>query len=338
MPTATTLMISLDKTILDPHSRAAARMGLYGLEKDIHILIPASMPVVVQVNERVRAEGIGGRKSRQFFRIVLRGRKILHDKDAGIDMITTQDPFFTGLAGFIIRTGKKISFEVQLHGDFYGSPYYKRGSLKHRIQYRLGRFILRRADRIRVPGERVRQSLLRLGVAPARIVVRPVALESEQIHAGASKPSQTDLHLIYPKHEKIFLVLARLDPVKNIPWLVDVFADVVRERPRYGLVIVGDGPDKGRIEIRIHRNHLEGHVHLEPWTMAPWDYLKTADALLFPSLSEGYGLVVMEAVAFGTPVIMTDVGVANYEVRSGSKVSIVPVGDAQKFVQAILKS
>lgn len=127
-----------------------------------------------------------------------------------------------------------------------------------------------------------------------------------------------------------------MDPVKNISWLVDVFAVVAKKNPEYLLLIVGSGSEEYNIKTRIEILGLEKNIKMESWTDDPISYLKTADCLLFASLSEGYGLVAMEAHAAGTPVIMSDVGVANYELKPGPKVVVVPV-DADKFVQAILK-
>lgn len=332
-------MISLDAKIFDPGSRAATRMGVLGRQGVLHILVPTAKRIpATMIAERVSAEGVGGGKARQFFRLVARGRQLASVRQDPVGMITAQDPFFTALAGFLVKTGKKIRFEVQSHGDFYGSDYYKTGNPKQRFQYLLGKWLLRRADAIRVPGERVRQSLLALGIAPEKIVVRPVIEDLSFFKQASTHASLAfDLHRRYPEYEKIFLVLARFDPVKNIPWLVDVFAAAVAGRPRYGLVIVGEGKDRGRIEAAMMKHGLARQIRMEPWTVHPRDYLMTADCLLFPSLSEGYGLVVVEAVAAGTPVIMTDVGVANYEVRpEPGKVMIVPVGDAHAFKEAIM--
>ena len=102
-------------------------------------------------------------------------------------------------------------------------------------------------------------------------------------------------------------------------------------------MLVGDGLEKDKIKQKIKELNFKKNIITEDWTNDPIGYLKIADCLVFPSSSEGYGLVAMEAIAVGTPVIMTDVGVANYELKSGSKVKIVPVGDRDKFIEAILK-
>lgn len=317
------LMISLDKSILDPSSRAADRMREYGNDCELYVVIPSHQKLSVQLSESVRAIGSGGGKVQQFFGIVRLGRRLVREK--GIEEITAQDPFFTGLAAFLIRTGKKLRLEVQLHGDFFGSDYYPRRGL--------GKFVVARADAIRAAGERIRQSVVHMGVPEEKITVRPIAVNAEAIRAHTPN---TDLHRTYPQFEKIFLILSRFDRIKNIPWLVQVFADVVKMRPRAGLIVVGSGADDKRIQETVAAADLRQSVIVEPWTDDPWSYMKTADALLFPSLSEGYGLVVMEAVAAGTPVVMTDVGVARYELQPGPKVTIVPINDKQAFIQAML--
>lgn len=317
-----TLMISLDTSILNPSSPAAERVRAYGDGGRLFILIPTRKKLSVRLSDAVRAEGTGGGKIVQFFRIVLRGRQLIHEQ--GIEEITTQDPFFTGLAGWLIGTGKKTILEVQLHGDFFSSGYY--------TKRRLGRFLVKRADRLRAAGERIRRSVIAIGVPDEKIVVRPIATDAAAIAVYAPR---VNLREKYPECETIFLVLSRLDTVKNIPWLLEIFVDVQKTRPRAGLLIVGDGPEKERIEKTIRSFGLSDAVRMEPWTNDPWSYIKTADALLLPSISEGYGLSVMEAVAAGTSVIMTDVGVANYEVKPGPKVAIVPVNDKEQFKNAM---
>jgi glycosyltransferase involved in cell wall biosynthesis len=328
------LMISLDNSILNPSSRAADRMREYGREQELFIVIPSHKKLSVQLSDGVSAIGTGGGKIAQFFRIVSTGRNLI--REAGIEEITTQDPFYTGLAGFLIGTllggqaGKKVRLEVQLHGDFFsalgGTPPAGGG---------LATFVIRRADHIRTVGERVRQSLVRMGIPEEKIIVRPIAVNAEAIRAHVPN---IDLHKKYPQFESIFLVLSRFDRIKNIPWLVDIFADVATARPRAGLIIVGSGADEKRIRRMVAQKGLKQSVIIEPWTDDPWSYMKTADALLFPSVSEGYGLAAMEAVAAELPVVMTDVGVAHYELQPGAKVNIVPVGDKQAFIQAILTS
>lgn len=326
------LIISLDKNILDQKSRAAERMKQYGQRDEIFIIIPAEKELGFDLSSSVHVFSIGGNKLAQFFGLLILGRKII--KEQKIDLITAQDPFFIGLLGFWLKKKTSVPLEAQVHGDFYGSDYYRRSGFGNWFRYYLSRWVIRRADHLRVVSQRIKESLIRLGMLAEKIEVRPVVVNEEEIKNDQPK---FDLYKKYPGCEKIFLVLGRLETVKNISWLIDVFSQVIEKSPACLLLIVGTGSEKDKLVRKVERLGLTKNIKFEDWTDDPYSYLKTADCLLFPSLSEGYGLVVMEAMAAGTPVIMSEVGVAGYELKLGPKVTIVPVGDKEKFMAAILK-
>lgn len=320
------LMISLDKNILDPGSRVANRMKEYGETDEIFIIVPSQKKKILDLSQSVHVESVAGGKINQFFRLYTLGKKII--KNNQIETVTAQDPFFMGLIGVILKKRFNIPLEIQAHGDFYGGDYYKNSGLGSWLRYWLGRLVvLPRADKVRVVSQRIRNSLLTLGVSANKIELRPITVDQNFIR---NYQPRLDLRGKYPGYEKIFLVLGRLDPIKNIGWLVGAFNEAAKQKNDWLLLIVGSGRDGTNIK-------LQNNIKLESWTNDPISYLKTADCLLFPSLSEGHGLVAMESAAAGTPVIMTDVGVANYELKPGPKVKIVPVGDKEAFVRAMLE-
>ena len=139
------------------------------------------------------------------------------------------------------------------------------------------------------------------------------------------------MHQKYPKYKKIFLVLSRLEPIKNVGWLVDLWSEIDTDKL---LLIVGSGSQADLLQQKAvnHEN-----IKFEDWTDDHVSYLKAADCLLFPSVSEGYGLAPMEASIVGTPVIMNDVGVANCELRSSEKAKVIPLANLQDWVEAINK-
>ncbi len=321
-------MISLDKKILDPNSAVARRMVEYGKESELFIIIPSKEKKLFDLSPNVHVQSTGRKnKVMQFLSLKRIGNKLV--KEYGIQAITTQDPFCTGLVGWLLKRKFKIKLEVQMHGDFLGD-YYK----KQWPRLRLAKFILKRADKIRVVGERIKQSLIKFGVAESKIEVRPIFVNVEEIKNYQPK---FNLHQKYPGYEKIFLVLGRLDPVKNIDWLVGVFGEVLKLRKDLLLLVVGSGDNESDIRLHVTRYTLHENVKFESWTTDPISYLKTADCVLFPSLSEGYGLVAMEASVAGTPIIMSDVGVANYELKPSEKVKIIPISDREAWVKAILE-
>lgn len=317
-------MISLDKKILDSNSAVAWRMIEYGKMDELFILIPFQEEKRFDLSPNVHVFATGGNKPTQYWRLKKMGSAIIAGNK--IEEITTQDPFFIGRVGVWLKKKTGAKLEVQLHGDFYSSDYYKKSGVKHWLQYYIGQRVILWADRVRVVGERIRVSLLPLGVPEEKIVVRPVTVDVERIRRY--QPTD-DLHTKYSAFNKIFLVLGRLDPVKNIGWLINLWADVPAE---YLFLIVGGGSERRRLQTQAQ---ARDNLRFETWTEDPVSYIKTADGVLFPSLSEGYGLVPMEAAAAGTPVIMNDVGVANYELKPSEKVKIIPLSDRQGWIQAI---
>lgn len=311
------LMISLDKNILKRDSRVAQRMIEYGKVNELFVIIPSKEKESFDLSQAVHVRSTGGSKLTQFFRLVQIGKRLIKNKN--IQEITSQDPFFTGFIGWRLSKKFKINLEVQVHGDFFSGYYNKQ---------RLAKFILKQAAVVRVVGERVKQSLVSFGISENKIIVRPI---QNNINSIESYNSEINLHNKYPGYEKIFIVLGRLEPVKNILWLIDVFKEVVK-RKNYLLLIVGRGSEEEKIKCAVGSN-----IKLENWTENPYEYLKTADCVLFPSLSEGYGLVPMEAAVIGTPVIMNSVGVANFELKSSDKVKILQINETEKWIQEILR-
>jgi glycosyltransferase involved in cell wall biosynthesis len=98
----------------------------------------------------------------------------------------------------------------------------------------------------------------------------------------------------YPKFETIFLVASRLTREKNIPAAIRAFAG---SNPKAGLVIIGDGPERNKLEAISSSLGLSQRILFEPWQGNLSRYFGSADAFLLPSLYEGYGLTLIEAKA-----------------------------------------
>ncbi len=338
------LMISLDKQIADPYSRVAERMIGYGEFHELHILIPdTEAKKEFSLSTDVWVEKTGGFKLFQFFRLFTRGSSLIRKYD--IRFITTQDPFFTGFVGLLLRMRRRRKFkkksekrqvklEVQLHGDFYGSDYYKKkAGLKAFFQYWLGRLVvLRCADKIRVVSRRIKNSLIEMGIPKSKIRVRPIAVTLKNFTPVLGRSTLKSRY----NFDKVFLWVGRMEPVKNLFFLIDIFEQVVEEKPTWGLVLLGNGSEEKELQKKVKELELEFNIRFEPWAHDPTDYFKSADCFLFPSHNEGYGLVIKEAISADLPVIMNDVGIAQYEVKASDKVKILPVNDEEKWIQALL--
>ena len=107
----------------------------------------------------------------------------------------------------------------------------------------------------------------------------------------------------FKKYEKIFGLVARLSPEKNINYAIDLFEHL----PNYKLVIVGDGPLESRIKDIIQRKNLD-NIELLGYKENVFDYYSLFDAFILTSKFEGTPISIIEAMSCGIPIFTTDVG------------------------------
>lgn len=124
---------------------------------------------------------------------------------------------------------------------------------------------------------------------------------------------------------RLLLSAGRLAEQKNHAALLNAFASLVPDFPDIELWIAGDGPLRGPLERQIAGLGLEGRVILLGARQDVPDLMRAADVFVLSSRFEGFGLVVAEAMASGTPVVATDAG-GVAEVMDGLGF-LVPVGD-----------
>ncbi len=109
----------------------------------------------------------------------------------------------------------------------------------------------------------------------------------------------------------------RLDPVKNLDLLVNIFrCSNPRDYP-FRLLVVGDGPDRPRLEALCRAADLHPYVTFAGQQAEVLPYLRAMDAFLLTSLREQMPLTVLEAMAVGLPVIATGVGELPYMIDDG---------------------
>lgn len=139
-----------------------------------------------------------------------------------------------------------------------------------------------------------------------------------------------------PDRERPLIVACgRLSPQKGYPHLLDAFAEIRRDLGAH-LWILGQGPDRGALERRISRLGLAGAVRLLGFQNNPYPYMAAADLFVLSSLHEGFGNVLVEAMATGTPVVATDCMHGPAEIiRDGESGLLVPPADPQALASAM---
>jgi len=136
----------------------------------------------------------------------------------------------------------------------------------------------------------------------------------------------------------VILCVARLDPQKDLPTLIRAFSIVRKERPAK-LVILGEGSERAKLEALVKELGLDGDVWMPGFVDNPFKFMKRATVFALSSKFEGFGMVIAEALAVGTPVVSTDCPSGPAEILGGGKWGkLVPVGDHEKLAEAILET
>ncbi|MGF1480915.1 MAG: glycosyltransferase [Cyanophyceae cyanobacterium] len=134
----------------------------------------------------------------------------------------------------------------------------------------------------------------------------------------------------------VILGVGRLHPQKDFPTLIRAFARVRREQPAR-LVILGGGPERQRLQALVRELALEEDVALLGFVPNPFAYMARAAVFVLSSAWEGFGNVIAEAMAVGTPVVSTDCPSGPAEILdNGQYGHLVPVGNSEALSQAVL--
>ncbi len=129
-----------------------------------------------------------------------------------------------------------------------------------------------------------------------------------------------------------FLAVGRLVAQKNFTLLLDAFAHMARGDDR--LVLIGEGPERRALERRVARLDLSARVAMPGHANPLYDAFAVADALVLSSDYEGLGVVVVEALAAGVPIVATDCSV-NMRALVATDGAVVPTRDVAALARAL---
>jgi len=125
------------------------------------------------------------------------------------------------------------------------------------------------------------------------------------VDSGIFTPADDGTEAPYDTGPFTLLYVGRLVPVKNVPFLVAAFADFHRQFPNSQLLLVGDGPKRGAIESAISDHGVNDSVKLPGYVrneeLPRW--YRNADAFALASKHESFGMVLLEAMSCGVPVV-----------------------------------
>lgn len=239
-----------------------------------------------------------------------------------IDTIISQSPLIEGLVGTILKKLFRKELIVEIHGDWQEGPFLSKKRRLAFIQRKfvpvLARISLKSADKIR--------AISNFTAAKAKEIApnKPYFIF----------PTFTDINSFLEeenvKFENYILFVGQLQKVKGIEYLIEAFSQITKEFPDFKLILVGEGPEKQKYQS-VSNIEFKGRLSLKETK----DIMKDCYCLVLPSLSEGLGRVLIEAMALRKPVIGSNVGGIPDLIENGQNGFLFEPGNASQLTEKL---
>jgi glycosyltransferase involved in cell wall biosynthesis len=214
------------------------------------------------------------------------------------------------IAAYIARVPKVVAFEHNIYTE-----------VKSWKQFFVDRVLQHLSANIIAVSGSVRDSLITHGIKPEKILVLRNGIDLRRYTQSESVTVRRELNL--KEKEFVFLSIGRLTRQKG----VDVVLHAFSHTNGGTLLIVGDGEDRSELEKLAGILGISSRVHFMGIRYDVPNFLQSADCFILLSRWEGVGIVVLEAMATGLPVIVSDFDAALEFVQAGMDGVIVPRED-----------
>ena len=193
----------------------------------------------------------------------------------------------------------------------------------------------RRAAAIVAPSRAVARVLREQGVDSRKVEVIPYGFDFHRF--GARDPAVVArVREEWPSGAGPRLAtVARLHAEKGHLHLLDALEALAREGAGARWLIVGDGPERAALEAQVHARGMGDRVRFAGWRTDVLDIVAAADVVVQPTLHEAFSQAMVEAMALGTPLVISDVSGVEDVVENGRSGLVVPPRDSKALAAAI---
>jgi glycosyltransferase involved in cell wall biosynthesis len=187
-------------------------------------------------------------------------------------------------------------------------------------------------DSVYVPSRATGAELVERGLSPGKIIVYPRGVDTERFHP-AKRGAIFKRRFGLSGSMVNMLYSGRVSKEKSLDVLAEAYLQLLQAGVNARLVIVGDGPYREEMVRKLEgtpaffTGYLEGEELSEAYA--------SSDLLVFPSATDTFGNVVLEAQAAGIPAIVTDQGGPQENVRPGETGLVVRAGDRDALAEAM---
>jgi len=222
---------------------------------------------------------------------------------------------------------------------FWGIPYivYCRGSdvyFPWKFKKIISKMVFNSADAIIALTDDMRNELKKY--CKKDIIVIPNGIDLEKFK-GFSKQAVRDKFKIH-FNKKVILFVGNLRSVKGIDYLIGAMNSIKEKVPEAVLLLVGDGEQKKELEEMVKHLNLEENIIFSGKVLNKYipEYMSASDIFVLPSLSEGFPMVILEAMASGLPIVATKVGGIPEVVKDGENGLLVEPKNSKQIAEKVL--
>lgn len=234
-----------------------------------------------------------------------------------IDLVSAEDPFFTGLIALIISKLFRLQLLIQVHADFFSKPFWREENIQTRIFHRLAHYILPHASAIRTVSPTISKSLKHL-------IKSPTSIQSIPVFPNISKQPKS-----INSHYKFDLIsIGRLDPQKDHLTLLKALLTLQnRHQLKPRTLILGSGKLDKKLQ-QFAKSHQLNHVTFKPHQSHSQTLKLLNQSKVFVSSSkyEGTSIALMEAMQLQKPIISSKVSGAQDLLTHNQSALLFPVG------------
>jgi len=252
------------------------------------------------------------------------------------DLIVTQDPFLTGLAGWLLKKRFKAPLLIHFHGDFWQNKYWLMEKKRWWFNWFflvLSKFLVDGADGIRVVSMGIKKKLVKAGVDKNKIRVIPTPVNLEKFIYCQPEKVRNFREKVH-KGAKTIINVGRQDPSKDYSTLIEAVKLVREKYSKLSFWQIGADLSLGD-KIRIDENMvLLSTDKIDQKELV--NYYHASDIYVSSSCHESLGKVLIEAMAAGLPVVATATTGSKEIIRDGVNGYLVPIGDSVALSRKIL--
>ena len=150
-------------------------------------------------------------------------------------------------------------------------------------------------------------------------------------------PVSFDVYNKEPRKENPLIFVGRIYRYqKGIDYLIDIVDEIRKKKENVKIVLVGDGPDKKNLEENVEKRNLQDCIKFVGMSSDVTEYYKKASVFLHTSRYEGFGVVLVEAMAFGIPVVAFHNNGPDEIISNGKNGFLIEKYDITSFAEQVI--